>query len=159
MFNKNFFTEFSPEKWRPSFCVLLLLLHLLVKYSDSLVNYVFTCLYLLYLSLYSSHCYGGLYIECTLKWYCFVGFCKNWRRSSKQLQDNFPRRNKIFPNKVDILHNVSPTINVFFLTGALRAEDCTVVSACIDTVCNHHTNLECVHGICTCSLPPYDIRE
>uniref|UniRef100_A0A8W8KR28 Uncharacterized protein n=3 Tax=Magallana TaxID=2171616 RepID=A0A8W8KR28_MAGGI len=50
------------------------------------------------------------------------------------------------------------TFVVAALIGALRAEDCTVVGGCIDTVCNHHTNLECVHGICTCSLPPYDIH-
>ncbi|XP_056010290.1 serine protease inhibitor Cvsi-2-like [Ostrea edulis] len=45
-----------------------------------------------------------------------------------------------------------------FFVGILKTEDCQILSSCIDTVCNHHTNLECVHGICTCSPPPYNIR-
>lgn len=45
------------------------------------------------------------------------------------------------------------------LLGILKTEDCQILSSCIDTVCNHHTNLECVHGICTCSPPPYNIRK
>ncbi|XP_062570972.1 serine protease inhibitor Cvsi-2-like [Saccostrea cucullata] len=54
--------------------------------------------------------------------------------------------------------HLSVFVFAVLFVGFLKSEDCTVSSGCIDTVCNHQTNLECVHGICTCSPPPYDQR-